>query len=195
MCKLIYGVGINDSDYPIRRSKHIDGKLVYSWVCPYYQTWLNMLSRCYGTNKNVYTPSYSGVSVCEEWLKFSEFKSWMEKQEWEGKELDKDLFGDGLLYKSENCCFISKQMNLLVSSFRHSSGVSRYKDGKRWRAYYYDPVSKKQVGLGLYESFEDAAKISQSTRVDVYKKKVLDNINDPDWVKERFLKKMLKTND
>ena len=82
--KKVYGVGINDADYTIKptiennRSK-----------CMYYEKWIKMLQRCYSKSYQEKHPSYKGCSVCEEWLTFSNFKAWMETQDWKGKSLDK----------------------------------------------------------------------------------------------------------
>lgn len=109
--KLVCGVGINDADYPVRIRSHIkqDGTFLDEWRCPFYTKWQKMLSRCYGKyNKSQKFNSYDQVEVCQEWLRFSNFKSWMEKQDWESKELDKDLLsGESKIYSPETCCFIS----------------------------------------------------------------------------------------
>lgn len=94
--KLVCGVGINDSEYPTSLFGVEEGSRKLLWRCPYYTTWHNMISRVYSGHKNC--SAYHDVVVCEEWLLFSNFKSWMETQDWEGKELDKDIFGDGKLY-------------------------------------------------------------------------------------------------
>ena len=70
-----------------------------------------MLTRCYRTNR---PKTYYDVEVCEDWWKASNFKAWMEKQDWEGKELDKDLLGDGKLYSPETCCFLPKKINIFM---------------------------------------------------------------------------------
>ena len=81
--KLIYGVAVNDAGYKV--DDLVDGKRI---TCHYYNTWKNMLSRCYGKSN---TKSYARCAVAEEWLTFSTFRKWMERQDYEGKCLDKDL--------------------------------------------------------------------------------------------------------
>jgi hypothetical protein len=89
--KKVYGVGINDADYKIyHQIKCGDGTRKTLWVCPYYSTWCSMLERCYGRRSKDKRPTYAGVTICDEWLTFSNFKAWMEQQDWEGKYLDKD---------------------------------------------------------------------------------------------------------
>ena len=105
---LVYGIGINDADYPIR----VGGKF-----CPFYATWQRMLRRCYCKKTQVSQPSYKQASVCEEWKRFSNFKSWMETQDWEGKELDKDLLVLwNKIYSADTCVFIPKLINTFIIS-------------------------------------------------------------------------------
>ena len=71
-----------------------------------------MLQRCYSESHLVRQPTYKGCSVCEEWLTFSNFKSWMEQQDWEGKQLDKDLLVyKNKIYSPETCVFVSSVIN------------------------------------------------------------------------------------
>lgn len=93
---LIYGVSVNDADYRLRKEiliEYKNGKQKYGiiWVCPFLKCWQQMLQRCYSDKYKKQQPSYVGCSVCEEWLTFSNFKRWMEQQDYEGKALDKDL--------------------------------------------------------------------------------------------------------
>ena len=68
--KLVYGVGINDADYVVRRMKTIkvNGKRKQKlvWECPYYRVWKAMLQRCYSIKTQDKNPSYKGCSVSEE---------------------------------------------------------------------------------------------------------------------------------
>ncbi|MNQ56358.1 hypothetical protein D3C85_704790 [compost metagenome] len=68
-----------------------------------------------------YGSAYNSV-VCEEWHLFSNFKAWMEQQDWEGKELDKDLIGDGTLYSPETCLFVDPDLNKFLLDSRKSRG-------------------------------------------------------------------------
>lgn len=117
--KMVAGVGVNDADYPVVRfGKDINGKRNREWICPYYKTWAAMLNRCY---RNPVETAYKDTTVCEEWHTFSNFKAWMEKQDWEGKDLDKDLLTDNNQYSSKNCIFIPEWLNTLISGEKKSS--------------------------------------------------------------------------
>lgn len=154
--KLVYGVGINDSDYVTLKSvPYIDnnGKRKYKrvWACPFHSRWESMLARCYGANK---VESYEGCYVAEEWLRFSNFKAWMETQDWEGKELDKDLLSEGnKVYSPDTCVFISRAVNLFIVESAPSKGrrgVDFDKRKKLFRARGYD-LDKNPVHIGYFD--------------------------------------------
>ena len=160
MKKLIYGVAINDADYTVTKSKDINGKSVKTWRCDYYYTWLNVLKRCLSESFKRKNEAYKDCSICDEWLVFSKFKSWMEKQDWEGNHLDKDLLSSGSkVYSPETCLFVSGQVNSFVkiNSYKNSDlpiGVSFHKQRGKYRASVV--TNKKQEHLGLFDNPEDA---------------------------------------
>ncbi len=109
---LVCGVGINDADYVVRR-RNPDGSY---WLCPYYHRWTNILIRCYNKFSLEKRPTYVGCSVCPEWIYFMNFRSWMEKQGWEGKHLDKDIITQGnKVYSPEKLCFHLSAIEHIVS--------------------------------------------------------------------------------
>lgn len=126
--KLVRGVGINNADYAVQRFETIGcvggkRKRKKVWVCPYYRAWENMLSRCYSAKYQERQPAYIGCTVSEEWLTFSNFKAWMEKQEWEGKQLSKDLLFEGnKVYSAENCVFVTRAVNNPTTDSKASRG-------------------------------------------------------------------------
>lgn len=139
--KKVFEHGVNDSDTPtkISRRNPVKGaspKYIVEWECPFYIKWMSMLRRCYsGYFKNtVFGRTYYSL-VCEEWLTFSNFKSWMETQEWEGKELDKDILGDGKLYSPKTCIFVDPDLN----KFLLDSGKTR---------------GKLLIGVDFHKSFQ-----------------------------------------
>lgn len=115
---IVYGVGINDSDYAIQCG--IPGK---KWVCPYYMKWKSMVQRGYSSKFKEKNPSYVDTTVCPEWHRFSVFREWMVTQAWEGNQLDKDFLGNGAdEYSPENCAFIPQYLNALFTDGRASRG-------------------------------------------------------------------------
>ena len=109
--KPVYGIGINDADYITNQT--INGTQA---TCPIYQTWRSMLFRCYDNSFQKRQPTYAGCSVAKEWLIFSKFRAWMKTQDWEGKQLDKDILVPGNKgYSPEACIFVSSQINVLIT--------------------------------------------------------------------------------
>jgi hypothetical protein len=158
----VCGVGINDSESPILKRVLIDGRET-RWKCPYYVKWNNMMERGYSAKCKAQRPHYQDVTVCPEWHLFSNFRSWMQQQDWEGKSLDKDLLAPGnRMYSPQHCCFISNSVN----SFLTNSAKSR---GEWPQGVYFEQYQKrfraticigqgKQKNLGNYTSPEEAHK-------------------------------------
>lgn len=157
--KLIYGVGINDAGYVVQKWETLgykDGKQKQKllWVCPHYAVWRGMLQRCYSTKCQAKYPSYEGCFVCEEWLTFSTFKSWMETQDWEGKQLDKDILNlFNKLYSPKTCVFITAVLNSFVTestSIRGDWPIGVSRNNQRFRAHCSNPFTKKREYLGNF---------------------------------------------
>lgn len=133
--KLIRGVAVNDAAYITEY--RIDGRRA---ICPYYRTWRDMLERCYSKSYQERQPTYRGCSVVGEWLIFSNFRAWMRGQDWNGKELDKDILEFGnKIYCPEKCAFVTRGLNGLLCSSLASRGafplgVSRDKRTGRFQA-------------------------------------------------------------
>lgn len=146
----IHGVGINDVDYNVVVSKTINGKSEHVWMCPYYKRWKDMIKRCYSKAFHKSRPTYKDVNVCEEWKTFSNFRAWMENQDWEGKQLDKDIFGNGKIYSPESCIFITLSLNVFVewttSSRDLPRGVSWCKKKGKYRSYGRENGKTKYLG-------------------------------------------------
>lgn len=153
--KPVCGIGINDADYIVRPL--INGKKV---ICPYYQSWANMIERCYSQKYQEKYPTYKGCSVDSEWLTFSNFKKWMETQDWKGKHLDKDVLLSGnKIYGPDKCIFLSSRINMLLTDSRASrglypKGVSYHEKSDRYRASCSNGA--KKISLGCFDTIEEA---------------------------------------
>lgn len=164
--KPIHGFGINDADYVVVISETIvwdvDKQLTkLVWKCPFYSTWKSMVERCYSKKYLDKKSSYNGCSICEEWKYFSNFKSWMETQDWEGNRLDKDLLIRGnRVYSPDTCIFVSQQVNSFITESQatrgdYPIGVSLRKSGGKFSACCRDGTGKLK-SLGYYETPEEA---------------------------------------
>lgn len=161
----VCGIGVNDADYNVVRYRNYydeNGKRIKSkeWECPFYRRWQNMLTRCYSPSSLKKYPTYTDCIVCDEWLVFSNFKAWMEKQDWEGKHLDKDLLVKGnKQYCPSTCVFIDSKINTFLQMPRRTNGlpdgVSNHSAGK-YQVHCNDPFTGKRIYIGLYDSIEDA---------------------------------------
>lgn len=167
--KLVYGVGINDADYVVQKFETIDvdGKQKQRgvWICPYYRVWKGMLERCYSTKTQEKYPTYKGCVVSDEWLTFSNFKRWMECQDWEGKHLDKDLlFVGNKVYSAETCVFVTRFVNNFTLERLNDRGewligVCWHKATGMFISRCSNPFTKKREHLGLFTSELEAHQV------------------------------------
>lgn len=155
--KLIYGAGINDADYPVQPTVN-----ERQMICLVYQTWKGMLQRCYDANFQKSNLTYIDCSVCDEWLTFSNFKRWMEKQDWRNKQLDNDLIVKGnKIYSPETCVFVDSMTNHFTTDSGATRGkwpIGAYFDVKagKFKAQCSNPFTKKQVFLGYFTCQNEA---------------------------------------
>lgn len=153
---LVRGVGINDATYCTRI--RIDGKQV---ACQAYMAWKSMLGRAYSAKLHVRQPTYSGVTVCEDWHKFSAFRIWWLKHQVDGYQLDKDILSDSREYSPETSLFVPAWLNSFTidccaNRGVYPIGVSSHKGTGRFMAHCCNPMVKKQEYLGLFDTPESA---------------------------------------
>lgn len=148
---LVFGVGINDANYVVQPT--VNGVRT---ACPYYRAWKGILARCFYKRLHEIQPTYLDCTVDTEWLTFSVFKAWMETQDWKGKHLDKDiLFANNKRYSKETCVFVSKSVNMFLTSRdndrgKYLIGVDLRKNGM-FRASCSDGYGN-QLHIGLFVS-------------------------------------------
>lgn len=156
--KLVHGVGINDADYLVY-GKGINGKRTR---CPFYAVWLDMIKRAYSKSHNEKNKTYTECTVDSQWIRFSVFKGWMEKQDWNGKFLDKDILIYGnKVYSKDTCMFVSKEVNNIILSRdakrgRYPKGVALCKDTGRFKASL--SIRGKSAHIGRFDTSEEAEK-------------------------------------
>lgn len=181
MKKLIQGVGINDAGYVTRIEEELPltetGKRRRNvvWRCPFYTRWESMLLRTNSSNYQSSRPTYVGCSVAEEWLRFSTFKKWMEEQDWEGMDLDKDILVAGnKVYSPSTCAFIPHELNMVLSDSRAARG--KYPLGVHLQSDcrvnpYQSQISTKgrRCRLGSYSTIEEAHAAWQRTKIQAIK--------------------------
>ena len=159
--KLVCGVGINDADYVVTKKEtvgYVDGKRKRKliWFCHFHRTWKSMIERCYSIKFQDKNPTYEGCSVSEEWLTFSVFKNWMETQDWEDNQLDKDLLFEGnKVYSPETCVFVSGMVNLFTTDRGNDRGewpigANWDKEKGKFKSQCCNPFTREQEHLGYF---------------------------------------------
>ena len=150
--KLVAGVGTNDATYQVQP---------HGIKCPAYVTWRGMLDRCYGKSTSWRYPTYAHVTVCSEWLLFSNFLNWWLLHYVEGWELDKDLLVYGAYtYSPETCAYVPAQVNNFLHFNKrrrgiYPVGVSRV--GVKYRAQCRNPqATSRAESLGLFDTVDEA---------------------------------------
>lgn len=161
---LVRGIGINDADYAVCET--INGKKT---MCHYYSVWVDMFTRCYSDKYHKKKPTYIGCTVAEEWHKFSNFKKWMEKQDWQGKQLDKDVLCVGnKIYSSENCVFVSALVNSMLTHVRTTKGEYpvgvNYNDSCNNKFMARCHIDGKRKHLGRFATPEEAGKAYKTAK-------------------------------
>lgn len=165
--KPILGVGINDAEYKV----HYTDSTGKGWKCPYYATWMNILTRCFSPASLKERSTYSATTLEESWKYFSNFRDWMEQQNWEGKCLDKDLISWGNKhYGPDTCLFISKELNNLLCLHGNArgdlpigvtrnitNGLVRYRARCKWYG--------KSQQLGNFQTVEEAAAAYKTSKL------------------------------
>jgi len=140
MKKLVQGHGVNDANYSV--TTRVNGKKLY---CPYYQRWRTMLGRAYSPAVHAIRPTYKNVTVCDDWLSFTNFRLWMVDQDWSDKELDKDIIEPGnTVYCPDKCCFVSGALNSLLH--KNEGLNSAYPRGGPLRAAHFKKIPRHLLG-------------------------------------------------
>lgn len=163
------GIAWNDSNSPVLRKEK--GKVV--WRCHYYKRWKKILERCYSGINLVDKPTYFPVTVCDEWLYFSNFKLWMVNQEnllgdLTSLHIDKDLLlRSNLVYSPNTCTFLHPKVNNFMTECKRGKGLNDI--GYKTRVYGtgvikyqarccnpFNTGSREADSLGCFETKEEA---------------------------------------
>lgn len=175
--KLVFGKGVCSQG---RYAASHDGKLTKT-----YQTWCNMLSRCYNLNAN--NINYLDCYVTDEWLEFQVFADWFHKQEHYNNpdyQLDKDLLIKGSrVYSPDTCILLPYSLNSLLTDsagsrgdcpigVHYSKSKNRYVaqisiDGKRKHiGYYHDTASASQAYIEAKEKYVKSKALEYRHKID-----------------------------
>lgn len=168
---LVCGIGINNANYSVAINETVgyttNGERIRKrvWICPYYRKWACMLERCYSEKFLLKRPTYAGCTVDPEWHYFMNFRAWMVEQDWEGKQLDKDiLIPSNKVYGPDTCVFVSQEVNKFLTERQNDRGeyligVCFHKASGKFESRCNDVFTRKQKFLGLYDCEEEAHKV------------------------------------
>ena len=192
MSKLVCGVGFNDKTRPA----NVDGKNVKE-----YQLWQDMLIRCFSEKYQTRRPTYKGCNVSDNFLNYSFFYDWCQKQIGFGKvdekgrywQLDKDLlFVGNKTYSETTCVFVPQEIN----SFFTDSGKARgeypigvYFDKQKGKFKAYCTVNGKIQHLGYFNTPQEAFTVYKPFKEDLCKQLALKWQHEID---ERLFNAMMK---
>ena len=137
-----------------------------------YNTWQNMLQRCY-YDKCISRVSYNSVSVCNEWHNFQNFAEWYcsKAKIFKGNvvgrlHVDKDIISKGTssVYSPETCCLIPQEINaFFIGQNRHKvtglpSSIIKSTNGYRIPQLHGHILNKEFSSLEDAVSFRDKFK-------------------------------------
>lgn len=90
-----------------------------------YNTWSNMLRRCYCPKALRIRPTYKDCTVCVEWHNFQNFAEWYEINHMNGMAIDKDIKIDGnRVYSPDTCIFVSASDNSVKANAKNYIFIS-----------------------------------------------------------------------
>lgn len=157
---LVCNVGINDSATPV---------VVNQTKLNSYESWQNILVRCYSPASLSRRPSYEGCSVVAEWLLFSTFERWHAENYVEGFQLDKDLLIPGnKLYGPDQCVFVSPRLNkLLLDRAANRGNLPLGVCANRKRFVSRVNKDNQSTYLGIYDTPLEAHKAWQLAKAEI----------------------------
>lgn len=172
----VEGVATNDVDYVTQVLETLpNGRRKLVWRCPAYSTWHSMISRGYSQKYKEKRPTYQNVTVCEEWLLFSNFRNWWMCNNVAGWHLDKDILIKGnLIYSPEACAYVPNYLNTLLidnaaTRGDYPLGVA-YKLDNELKPYMSQcGVDGKQKYIGLFPTPQEAHRAWQIFKIKVIK--------------------------
>lgn len=151
--KVVLGLGFND--------------MLNTRGQKFYDTWFQMLKRCYDAKFHTKNPTYVDCVVCDEWLILSNFKKWFDEHYVEGWALDKDILVKGnKVYSPETCCFVPQEISSAMSYRKKSKkqypiGVYREPSGMCVTIIHQYGRNNR---IGIFETVEVAAKAYKTAK-------------------------------
>ena len=153
--KSVFGIGcVGDGKY-LTRENGIN--------TIHYNTWHDMLKRCYNEASKDKFPAYFGIcKVCNHWLNMQNSSEWFDEKKYECGErlhIDKDiLYVGNKIYSKDTCILVPQRINMLFMNkpnrFGLTSGISTMANG-RYSVKYNGKL------IGNADSLEEAVIIHE----------------------------------
>lgn len=171
----IFGKGFSGTKAPIRQN---------GIVIKEYITWRGMLERCYSPKMQEKCPSYIGCEVCEEWLNYENFYTWIHTQpnfnQWINlpkSALDKDiLIKNNKIYSPNTCVLVPHEVNTIFCIRDRDRGScvvgvwkKIYKSGVQYIAQVNDE-NHKRTRIGIYNTEEEAFEAYKTEKENIIKR-------------------------
>lgn len=127
-----------------------------------YQTWDDMLKRCYDKKFHHKQPTYKDCSVCEEWHNFQTFAKWHDENYYilnnEKIQLDKDILAkNNKIYSPDTCIFVPERINSLFGrKSRKIYPIGVRADIKTTKYISRVRIKDERTYLGQYDTAEEA---------------------------------------
>ncbi len=193
--KYVCGVGKNDIKKAavIEYLVQVEGYIIEVALKLYtimYNAWKNLLNRAYSEKCHQSYPTYIGVTVCDEWLFFSNFAKWFTKNYIGDYDLDKDLLKqNNKQYSPHVCRYVPNYVNkvLLDRGNARGSMLGVCESGKGFKAQcnqLQGDGTYKRVYLGTYDKPEQAHAAWQRGKIEAIKKVIEKYQKDPHWYPE-----------
>lgn len=168
----VHGVGIIGIKYPLQKNNKKSKE---------YETWNDMLKRCFNKNIKEKYATYKEVTCCDEWLLYENFYEWLHNQDnfekWlNGKRwcLDKDILVKGnKVYSPDTCCLVPNDVNVLFTKRNNHRGdlpIGVIKQGNKFRAECNNPFNDSHdTYLCMCSTPEDAFNIYKEYKENIIK--------------------------
>lgn len=127
-----------------------------------YLKWHDMLNRCYNAKFHERQPQYRGCTVCEEWLNYSNFKVWYDRNKVPGMTLDLDkdiLFKGNKEYSPTTVAFVPHEINTLFINCKKNRGdlpIGVHFDNGKGKYRAAMAFMGEQIKLGTFDTVEAA---------------------------------------
>lgn len=136
------------------------------------KVWGGMVNRALSKNFKLKYPTYENVTICEEWLLFSNFANWAFAEYRQGLTIDKDILAlSNKIYSPETCCFVPHYINIAAVSRSKAGelpvGVYKYMSGGKllYKQNCRDFKSGKTYQKGCYTTHQEAHQAWQEGKI------------------------------